>query len=76
MPSTAIATVAKMLEPLPEPVQQRVVEHLREYLLDVEDEQTWDALTERTQPELAAAAERARQQIAEGQAKPLDADKL
>ena len=76
MSSTAIATLTKMLEPLPEPVQQRVVEHLREYLLDVEDEQSWDAKINCTQPELAAAAQRARQEIAQGQSQPLDLDQL
>ena len=53
MSSTAIATVTKMLESLPEPAQDQVVEHLREYLEDLQDELQWDALF-RTQPQLIA----------------------
>ncbi len=76
MSTPAIATVTKMMEPLPEPMQERVVEHLREYLLEVEDELKWDALFKRTQPQLIAAAQRARQEIAQGLAQPLDLDQL
>jgi hypothetical protein len=76
MSSSAIATVTKMLEPLPGPVQDRVVEHLREYLLDIEDERAWDAKFNSTLPELAAAAQRARQEIVQGLAQPLDLDQL
>ncbi len=70
MPSTTIATVEKMLESLPEEMQERVVEHLREYILDLQDELQWDALFERTQQQLVAAARRAKQEIAAGQAEP------
>jgi len=76
MTSNAIATVTKMLESLPETVQDRVVEHLREYLADLQDELEWDRLFERTQPQLVAAARRAKQEIAEGHAQPLDYDAL
>uniref|UniRef100_A0A7C1FM92 DUF2281 domain-containing protein n=1 Tax=Caldilinea aerophila TaxID=133453 RepID=A0A7C1FM92_9CHLR len=76
MTSTAIETVTKMLESLPEMVQEQVVEHLREYLADLQDEQEWDSLFKRTQPQLVAAARRAKQEIAEGHAQPLDYDKL
>ena len=76
MTSTAIATVTKMLESLPETVQDRVVEHLREYLADLQDELEWDRLFERTQPQLVAAARRAKQEIAQGHAQPLDYDAL
>lgn len=76
MSSTSITTVVTMLESLPDPVQDQVVEHLREYLADMQDELTWDAQFKRTQPQLIAAARRARQQIAEGLAEPLDYDEL
>ena len=33
MSSSAIATLVKMIESLPETLQDRVVEHLREYIL-------------------------------------------
>ncbi len=76
MASPAITTVVKMLESLPETVQDQVVKHLREYLADLQDELVWDDLFKRTQAQLVAAARRARQEIAEGQAKPLDYDQL
>lgn len=76
MSSTAIATIVKMLESLPEPAQERVVEHLREYLADLQDELEWDALFKKTQQQLAEATRRAKEEIAEGQAKPMDYDRL
>ncbi|MEK7276167.1 MAG: hypothetical protein AAB342_05720 [Chloroflexota bacterium] len=76
MSSTAIATVTKMMETLPELVQDQVVDHLREYLEDVQDELRWDTLFKKTQPQLVAAARRAKQEIAEGRAKPMDYDQL
>jgi len=65
-----------MIEPLPETVKERVVEHLREYLLEVEDDLKWDNLLKRTQTPLTAAARRAREKVAQGQSRPLDADEL
>jgi hypothetical protein len=38
MESTAIATVVKMMESLPETTQNQVVEHLREYIIEIQDE--------------------------------------
>ena len=76
MPSTAVVTVVKMLESLPEPVQDRIADHLREYIADLRDELRWDDHFQRTQPQLAAAARRAREEIAAGKAKPLNLDDL
>jgi uncharacterized membrane protein len=67
MSSPAITTVVKMMESLSEDVQDRVAEHLREYLAD---------LFKKTQEKLIASAQRARREIAEGLAKPMDYDKL
>lgn len=72
MASTAIATVIKMIESLPEDAQGQVVEHLRDYLEEMKDEAKWDNAFRKTQPQLAAAARRAKRQIAEGRAKPLN----
>ena len=44
MPSEAIVTAVKMLESFPEPVQNKIVEHLRDYLLEMQDELCWDDL--------------------------------
>ncbi len=72
MSSATIATVIQMLESLPDSVQDQVVEHLREYLLDLKDEMEWDEQFNRTQDQLVAAARRAKQETAEGKAKPMD----
>ncbi len=71
MSAEAITTVIKMIESLPETAQEHVVEHLREYLEDIQDEMRWDDLFKKTQPQLMAAAQRARQQIADGQSTTL-----
>ncbi len=71
MLSPTIETVVKMLETLPEATQAQVVDHLREYLEDLQDEARWDRAFQSTQPQLVAAARRAKQEIAEGKATPL-----
>lgn|SRR5581483_2238020 len=76
MSSNAIATVVHMLESLPESVQDQVAEHLREYLLDLQDEMEWDEQFNRTQDKLVTAARRAKREIAEGKAEPMDYDRL
>jgi len=72
----SIATIIKMLESLPESVQEQVVEHLREYLADLQDELKWDNLFERTQSQLVAAARRAKQEMMQGRAQPMDYERL
>ena len=76
MSSPAITTIIKMMESLPERVQDQVVEHLREYLKDLRDELRWDRTFQDTQSQLMAAARRAKQEKAQGQARPLDLDQL
>lgn len=76
MSSPAIATVIKMMESLPEDVQARIVEHLQEYIDDLQDERQWDESFKKTQSQLVAAAQRAKREIAEGRAKPLDYNQL
>ncbi len=76
MSSEAVATLVKMIESLPEPAQDQVVEHVREYVEDLQDELEWDSLLEKTQEQLVAAARRVKKEIAEGKAKPMDYDQL
>ncbi|MBE9100919.1 hypothetical protein [Vacuolonema iberomarrocanum] len=76
MSSTAITTIVKMLESLPIEVQDRVAEHLREYLDDLQDERQWNQSFQRTQSKLIAAARQAKQEIAEGQATAMNHDQL
>ena len=71
-----MVTVVKMMEGLPETTQKSVVDHLRDYLADIDDETMWDALFRETQPQLIAEARRVRQEIAEGKVEPMDYDRL
>ncbi len=72
MSSAAIATIVKMVESLPDELQEKVVEHIRDYIGDLEDEKRWDTLFQRTQGNLVAAARKAKQEIAAGQSVPMD----
>ncbi len=76
MASTTVTTIVKMLESLPIEVQDRVAEHLREYIDDLQDEMRWNESFQRTQPNLIAAARRAKQEISEGKATSMDYDQL
>lgn len=76
MNSTAIATMVKMMERLPATTQERVVEHMREYLADLGDEALWDEQFARSQSQLSAAAEKAWQEVETGEAEPMDFERL
>jgi cation transport regulator ChaB len=76
MPSTVIVTVVRMLEELPEAVQNQIVEHMREYIEDIRDEARWESTYKDTEGRLVSAARQAKREIADGQAKPLDYDQL
>ena len=72
MASTAVATAVKMIESLPEDAQDQVVEHLRDYPEDLRDDSKWENTFKKTQPQLMAAARRAKKEIADGHARPLN----
>jgi hypothetical protein len=74
--SKATETATKMIESLPESVQDRVVEELRILVEDVREEAKWDALIESKKGRLVAAARKARKEIAAGKATDMDFDKL
>ncbi|OCQ95651.1 hypothetical protein BCD67_10565 [Oscillatoriales cyanobacterium USR001] len=76
MSSSAIATLTKIMESLPENLQNRVVEHLQEYIEDLRDEEQWNLSFQNTQQSLIMAAQRAKQEISEGKAQPLDIEQL
>lgn len=76
MSSPAIDTVIKMMESLSEDKQNELVEHLRKYIQDLQEEAKWQDSFNKTQDKLVAAAKLAKQQVAEGKAEPMDYDKL
>ena len=76
MSSPAINTVIKMMEYLSEDKQNELVEHLREYIQNLQEEVKWQNSFNKPQDKLIAAAKLAKQQISEGKAMPMDYDRL
>jgi hypothetical protein len=76
MESANIVTVAKMLETLPESMQNQVVDRLRDYIAEMQDDARWDILFRETNQQLVAFAQKAKQEIKSGKAKPMDYSKL
>ncbi len=76
MDTAPIHTVIKMMETLPEATQIQVVDHLREYLADLDDEAEWNEQFEQTKPQLAASAQQARREILQGQADDMNFERL
>jgi hypothetical protein len=76
MSSAAITTIVKMVESLPNDLQERVSEHIREYIADLEDETKWESSFKRSHSNLVAVARQAKHEIAEGKSVPMDYDRL
>ena len=76
MSSEAITTIVKMIESLPKETQDQVVDHLREYIDELQDEMKWEQSFKRTQSELIAAAKNAKRDIAEGKRTAMDYNQL
>ena len=74
--SPQISTLVKIMESLPVSLQERVTDHLREYINDLQDEIKWDNSFAKSQSKLVAAARIAKQEIAEAKAVVLDFNQL
>jgi glycerate-2-kinase len=74
--SPAITTIIKMVESLPEELQEQVVEHVRAYLAELGEEKLWDTSFKRTENNLVAAARKAKAEIAAGLSSPMDYEQL
>jgi hypothetical protein len=74
--SPQISTLVKIMESLPVSLQERVTDHLREYINELQDEIKWDNSFAKSQSKLVAAARIAKQEIAEGKAVVLDFNQL
>jgi hypothetical protein len=62
MTTALITTLTKMMETLPESAQDLVVEHMRDYIANLQDELHWDALYKETTPNLVEAARKAKRE--------------
>ena len=76
MTTNNIATVTQMLESLPDNAQEKVIEQLREYILDLQDEIKWQQSFQNSEQQLIKAAQLAKQQIKEGLAEPMNYENL
>jgi hypothetical protein len=76
MSSATIQTVAKMLETLPDTVQEQVANHLSEYIEELRAEMQWDESFVRTNTKLQESARKAKSQIQAGKSQPMDLNKL
>lgn len=76
MTSATAETMAKMIEQLPEGIQDRVLEHLREYIIDIREEMKWNESFSKPQNKLIEAARQAQKEISEGKSIPMDLDML
>jgi hypothetical protein len=65
-----------MMETLPLNLQNQIVQHLQNYLLDLQDDIRWETSFAKTETNLVAAARKAKQDIAAGQATPLNYEQL
>ena len=57
-------------------LQNQIVEHLREYIAELQDELRWNSSFNNTQEQLIAAARRAKQKSPKEKAEPMDLDRL
>lgn len=76
MPSPAITTLTTMLEQLPDPMQEQVLEHLREYIADLWDEAQWNEAFHHRRDAITRAARQVRSHKAAGLSEPMDMDRL
>ena len=74
MSSENIATITQMLESLPETAQTQLIEHLREYIANLQNELEWDNLVSKTQNNLIKAAKQAKQKITKEKSQPIAND--
>lgn len=72
MSAEAITTVVKMMDALPDNAQFQLVEYVKNYIADLQDELHWDDAFKKTENNLIQKARLAKQQILDGKAKPLN----
>lgn len=74
--SESIETIVKIMESLPADEQLRVVDLVRNTIVENRDEIKWDLLFKNKERSLVKVAKKAKQEISQGLAKPIDYDKL
>ena len=65
-----------MVEFLPSYAQEKLADHICDYIAELDDEMRWDDSFKRTKTSLIAAARRVKQETAEGRSMPTDYEQL
>jgi len=74
--SESIETIVKMMESLSTAEQLRLVDLVRETIVESRDEAKWDLLYKNKEISLVKTAQNAKKEISEGLSQPMDYDKL
>ena len=76
MENITLRTINKMLQSLPENRQEQVLNHLYEYITELQDEIKWDLLFKNSEKEISRIVRQVRQEIKEGNIEDFDYDRL
>jgi hypothetical protein len=74
--SPAITMIVKMVEYLPDKLQEQVAEYVRAYIAELEEEKRWKSLFTQLQDSLIAATQKAKAEIAAGLSSPMNYQQL
>ncbi|NCB40067.1 MAG: hypothetical protein EOM80_15000 [Erysipelotrichia bacterium] len=74
--TSAMAKIVKMLESLPEQVQEDVMDHLRQYIEEIKDESKWNDSFGKSHNKLAAAAKKSRKEFQDCRSESMNLKKL
>jgi len=76
MKCTTLNTINKMLESLPENKQEQVLNHLYNYITELQDEIKWDLLFKNSEKEISRIAREVKEEIKKGNIEDFDYDRL
>ncbi|GAB6163487.1 hypothetical protein JCM12298_26470 [Desulfothermus naphthae] len=76
MKGTTLNTINKMLESLPENKQEQVLNHLYNYITELQDEIKWDLLFKKSEKEISRIAREVKEEIKKGNIEDFDYDRL
>ena len=68
--------VISLLESLPENLQGKVLEHICDYVEEIQDDQKWADSFAKDQKKLVAAVRKAKEEIQNGNSEPMDLKEL
>ena len=76
MKCTTLNTINKMLESLPENKQEQVLNHLYNYITELQDEIKWDLLFKKSEKKISRIAREVKEEIKKGNIEDFDYDRL